>query len=31
MDIPLELSFHNMQPSDALKAAVRSMCTSWTV
>ena len=22
MDIPLELSFHNMQPSDALKAAV---------
>jgi ribosome-associated translation inhibitor RaiA len=23
MDIPLELSFHNMQPSDALKAAVQ--------
>ena len=23
MDIPLELSFHNMEPSDALKAAVR--------
>ena len=24
MDIPLELSFHNMDPSDALKAAVES-------
>src|SRR5215469_12031482 len=23
MDIPLELSFHNMTPSDALKSAVR--------
>jgi ribosome-associated translation inhibitor RaiA len=23
MDIPLELSFHNLQPSDALKAAVQ--------
>ncbi len=23
MDIPLELSFHNMEPSDALKAAVQ--------
>jgi ribosome-associated translation inhibitor RaiA len=23
MDIPLELSFHNLEPSDALKAAVR--------
>jgi len=23
MDIPLELSFHNMDPSDSLKAAVR--------
>src|SRR6266567_9049864 len=23
MDIPLELSFHNIEPSDALKAAVR--------
>ena len=23
MDIPLELSFHNMKPSDALKAAVQ--------
>jgi ribosome-associated translation inhibitor RaiA len=24
MDIPLELSFHNLEPSDALKASVRS-------
>ena len=24
MDIPLELSFHNLEPSDALKAAVRA-------
>ena len=24
MDIPLELSFHNIEPSDALKAAVQS-------
>jgi ribosome-associated translation inhibitor RaiA len=24
MDIPLELSFHNVEPSDALKASVRS-------
>jgi ribosome-associated translation inhibitor RaiA len=24
MDIPLELSFHNLEPSDALKAAVRN-------
>ncbi len=23
MDIPLELTFHNVEPSDALKAAVR--------
>ena len=23
MDIPLELSFHNMDPSDALKTAVQ--------
>ena len=23
MDIPLELSFHNLEPSEALKAAVR--------
>ena len=27
MDIPLELSFHNLEPSDALKTAVRSHVT----
>jgi ribosome-associated translation inhibitor RaiA len=27
MDIPLELSFHNVDPSDAIKAAVRAHVT----
>ncbi len=27
MDIPLELSFHNLEPSDALKTAVRAHVT----